>query len=73
MKTNWIKTRTLFQKSNFGPKSIASRQEKVKRRPGAQTGLSYVKKLTGKKPVMRKPVTIIKRESERKRSGTVKF
>jgi len=45
----------------------------MNRRPGAQTGLSCIKKLAGKKPLIRKPVTIIKKESERKRSGSEKF
>jgi len=73
MKINWLKTRRLFKKSNFGPKRIANKQEKMKRRPGPQTTLSCVKKSPGKKPFIRKPVMTIKKESERKRSGTVKF
>jgi len=73
MKTNWIRTRKLFKRLNFGPTSVANRQEKMNRRPGAQTGLSCIKKLAGKKPLIRKPVTIIKKESERKRSGSEKF
>jgi hypothetical protein len=73
MKINWLKTRRLFKKSNFGPKRIANKQEKMKKRPGLQTGLSYMKKLPGKKPFIKKPVMTIKKESERKSSGTVKF
>jgi len=45
----------------------------MKRKPGPQTGFSRMKKLAGKRPLIRKPVTTIKNESERKRSGTVKF
>jgi hypothetical protein len=73
MKTNWSKTRRLLRRLNFGPTRIAIKEEKMKRRPGAQTGLSCIKKLAGKKPFIRKPVTTTKKESDRKRSGTVKF